>query len=122
MRPVRIHVGDVDLDCEWNDSPTAELIHEALPIDARGSYWGGEIYFEIPVLAQRDESAREVVEPGTVAYWPDGHCLCVFWGPTPASESDECRAASPVNIVGRVVNAEVLPSLSAHNICVEAAE
>jgi hypothetical protein len=121
MRSVRIHVGDVDLDCEWNDSPTANLIHAALPIDARGSYWGGEIYCEIPVHAQREESAREVVEPGTVAYWPDGSCLCVFWGPTPATQGDECRAASPVNIIGRVVNAEILPSLSAHNIRIEAA-
>jgi uncharacterized protein len=29
--------------------------------------------------------------------------LAIFFGPTPASEGDECRAAGPVNILGRVV-------------------
>lgn len=119
---VRIHVGNVELDCEWNDSPTARLIHEALPIDTRGSYWGGEFYCEIPVHAQREKTAREVVEPGTIAYWPDGDCLCVFWGPTPASQGEECRAAGAVNIVGRVINAEDLLDLFAHDVHVEAAE
>ena len=120
MYNVSIRVGDIVLDCEWNDSPTASLIHAALPIDARGNYWGGEIYFEIPVQAPQEESARAFVEPGTVAYWPTGHCLCVFWGPTPASEGDECRAASAVNIVGRVINDDVLPHLMARDIRVEA--
>ncbi len=115
-----IRVGDTALDCEWDDSPTALLIFETLPIDARGNYWGGEIYFEVPVRASRDDTAREVVEPGTVAYWPAGHCLCVFWGPTPASHADECRAASEVNIVGRVLNPEVLPLLTAREVRVEA--
>ena len=122
MRQVLIRVGDVDLDCEWNDSATAEAIRQSLPIAGRGNYWGGEIYFEVPVHAPREESARDVVEPGTVAYWPDGHCLCVFWGPTPASDGEECRAASPVNIVGRVMNVDVLSSLSARDVRVEAAD
>ena len=120
MYNVSIRVGDIVPDCEWNDSPTANLIHGALPIGARGNYWGGEIYFEIPVQAPAEESARDVVEPGTVAYWPAGHCLCVFWGPTPASEGDECRAASAVNIVGRVSNVDVLPRLTSRDVHVEA--
>jgi len=32
-----------------------------------------------------------------------GSCLCVFWGPTPASRGGECRAASKVNVVGQVL-------------------
>jgi hypothetical protein len=39
---------------------------------------------------------------GTVAYWPQGNALCLFWGPTPASEGEEPRAASPVNVVARL--------------------
>jgi hypothetical protein len=121
MGQVTILVGDITLKCEWDDSPTARLIFEALPIDALGNYWGGEIYFEIPVEASLDDTAREVVEPGTVAYWPAGNCLCVFWGPTPASHADECRAAGEVNVVGHVLNPEALPLLTAREVRVEAA-
>jgi len=90
---VAITVGDVPAECEFGDSPTARRILEVLPIQAKGSYWGGEFYFPIPVKAPLEKDAQEVVEPGTVAYWPQGACLCVFWGPTPASQGQECRAA-----------------------------
>ena len=42
------------------------------------------------------------VEVGDVAYWPPGRALCIFWGPTPASRGPEPRAASPVNVFGKV--------------------
>ena len=45
---------------------------------------------------------------------------CIFWGPTPASQGEECRAASEVNIVGRVLNPEVLPTLTASEVRVVA--
>lgn len=105
---------------EWNDSETARQIRAALPMDSSGNYWGDEFYFEIPVKAPSEKNAQEVVEKGTVAYWPAGHCLCIFWGPTPASRGDECRAASKVNLVGRVLNPEVLPKLKARKVRVEA--
>ena len=31
-----------------------------------------------------------------------GQAFCIFFGPTPASGGDEIRAASAVNIVGRI--------------------
>ena len=40
---------------------------------------------------------------GDVGYWPPGTSLCIFFGPTPASRGDEIRAASAVNIVGKIV-------------------
>jgi len=82
---------------------------------------GGEIYFDVPVRTSSEPDAADVVEPGTVAYWPAGPCLCVFWGPTPASVGEECRTASAVNIVGRVLNPEVLPQLTGRAVRVEAA-
>ena len=117
---MRITVGEVELQVELNDSETAGKIYEALPIKASGAYWGGEIYFEFPVDAGSEDDAREAVEPGTVAYWPAGSCLCVFWGPTPASEGEECRAASPVNVVGRVMNLEALGRLRGRDVRVQA--
>lgn len=118
-RLVNIRVGNVVVESEWNDSETAKLIAAALPIEASGNYWGGEIYFEIPVSAGAAPDARDEVEPGTVAFWPAGNCLYVFWGPTPASRGGECRAASDVNVVGRVQNPEVLPKLKSRIVRVE---
>ena len=121
-RRVNIHVGEVTIESVWNASQTAERIAAALPIEASGNYWGGEIYFEIPVSADYEPDARDEVDPGTVAFWPAGNCLCVFWGRTPASRGNECRAASDVNIVGRVLNPEVLPALKARKVRVAAAD
>ena len=38
-----------------------------------------------------------------LGYWPPGRAFCIFFGPTPVSHGDECRPASPVNVVGKVV-------------------
>jgi len=40
---------------------------------------------------------------GGLGYWPPGRAFCIFFGPTPVSHGDECRPASPVNVVGKVV-------------------
>ena len=44
--------------------------------------------------------SRDTVEAGTVAYWPPGSALCLFWGPTPISAPGEIRPASAVNVIG----------------------
>jgi len=80
---------------------TAQAIWEALPLEGRANRWGDEIYFAIPVALDEDH-AQEVVQAGDLAYWPPGNALCIFWGPTPASQADEPRAASPVNVFGRI--------------------
>lgn len=100
-REIRITAGSVQAIAELNDSRTADTIWDALPIEARGSTWGDEIYFGIPV-SMDSENGRDVVELGDIAYWPPGNAFCIFFGPTPASYGSECRAASAVNVVGRI--------------------
>jgi hypothetical protein len=100
---ITITAGSVTLDAELNDTPTAHMIWEALPITGRAITWGDEIYFEIPVRAEQSPDARVDVEVGELGYWPVGHAFCIFFGPTPVSSGDEPRAASPVNILGRVL-------------------
>jgi hypothetical protein len=80
---------------------TAQAIWDALPLQGRANRWGDEIYFAIPVKLDEDE-AQEEVQVGDLAYWPPGNALCIFWGPTPASQADEPRAASPVNVFARI--------------------
>lgn len=101
-----ISAGTVSLPAELNDSPTAQQIAAALPITGQANTWGGEIYFEIPVIAKQEATARPEVEVGELGYWPVGHAFCIFFGPTPVSTDDRPRAYSPVNILGRVVGGD----------------
>jgi hypothetical protein len=81
---------------------TAEAIWSALPIKGNANRWGDEIYFSIPVNLS-EEKARAKVEVGSVAYWPPGKALCIFFGPTPVSQHGEPRAYSPVNVFAKIV-------------------
>ncbi len=100
---IKIIIGDLIMEGELNDSPTAGKVKEALPIRASLSTWGEEIYFTIPVDAQLDDSAREEVEMGDLGYWPTGKAFCIFFGQTPMSSPGKIIPASAVNIIGRVI-------------------
>lgn len=99
---IKITADKVCVEAELNDSPTAKSIVDVLPIKADARRWGGEIYFPIPVAGQLEGQSREVLEAGELGYWPTGKAFCMFFGPTPASQGDEIRAASAVNIVGEM--------------------
>jgi hypothetical protein len=98
---LRIAAGPVSVRATLNGSRTARAVWDALPIEAAAQTWGDEIYFAIPVSLPEDD-ALEVVERGALGYWPPGRAFCIFFGPTPASQGDECRPASPVNVLGQV--------------------
>ena len=96
-------IGEVEADLFEDQSPqTVKALWAVLPLTARANTWGNEIYFSIGVTVGQ-ENANDVVELGALAYWPPGQAFCIFFGPTPASRGEECRAASPVNVVGRVL-------------------
>lgn len=101
QRRIRITAGSVVADALLDDSATAGLVWDALPLALRGETWGDEIYFAIPVKAE-PERPRETVELGDLAYWPPGSAFCIFFGPTPLSRGDEIRPASPVTVFGKI--------------------
>jgi hypothetical protein len=98
-----VTVDGTDVSATWaEESPeTRRAIADALPLEGEATRWGDELYFRTPVDVAAEEP-RATVEPGTVAYWPQGSALCLFWGPTPASTGSEPRAASPVNVVAHL--------------------
>lgn len=103
MMKIRITVGDLSMEADLKDSLTAQKVAEALPITTSFSTWGEEIYFAIPVDADLDDTAREVVELGDLGYWPTGSAFCIFFGQTPMSEPGKIVPASAVNIIGKVI-------------------
>lgn len=104
MHKIVITAGDVMITAELNESPTAQEIWEALPIQAHANTWGDEIYFEVPVTRAQAPDARAEVDVGTLGYWPVGHAFCIFFGPTPVSTGSKPRAYSPVNVIGSVTS------------------
>ena len=100
-REINITAGSVTVSASLNDTETASMIWDALPIEASASTWGDEIYFGIPVAAG-EEMGQEVVELGELGYWPPGSAFCMFFGPTPMSRGDEIRPARPVTVIGRM--------------------
>ncbi|GAA3908847.1 cyclophilin-like fold protein [Streptomyces gulbargensis] len=82
------------------DTPTSAALARALPISSTARTWGEEVYFDTPVSVPREEGARQVVDPGTVAFWTEGDALALPYGPTPISRGDESRLASPCNLLG----------------------
>ncbi|MGB9675958.1 MAG: cyclophilin-like fold protein [Candidatus Bathyarchaeales archaeon] len=74
---------------------TVDMIVRKLPIEGRAALWKEEVYFEIPVK-MGEEKAKGTVEKGTIAFWPMGSAICIFYG--------ESQPYSPVNILGKVTS------------------
>ena len=102
MPQIIITTNSVTVKATLNDSPLAQELWLALPLEGQASIWGDEIYFGIPITADEEPGAKEIVEVGTLAYWPPGNAFCIFYGPTPVSRDQRPRAYSPVNILGMV--------------------
>jgi hypothetical protein len=85
-----------------NDTPTARALVAALPVKAKAQTWGEEVYFELPVKAMLEGSAKQVVPPGTVCFWVEGSSLALPWGRTPVSEGDESRLVTRCNVLGMI--------------------
>jgi hypothetical protein len=74
---------------------TIDTIVRKLPVEGRSALWKEEIYFEIPVK-MGEEKAKATVETGTIAFWPMGSALCVFYG--------QSQPYSPVSILGKITD------------------
>lgn len=72
---------------------TVDTIVRKLPVEGRAALWKEEVYFEIPVKLG-EEKAKPNVETGTLAFWPMGSAICIFYG--------KSQPYSPVSILGKI--------------------
>lgn len=100
MNKLRIKINSVVLDIELLDTPTANLIFNQAPFESSARTWGDEIYFSVPVSVEKEPGARDIVQPGELAFWVEGQCIAIGFGPTPISNGNEIRLAAATNIWG----------------------
>jgi uncharacterized protein len=103
MPQIRFEFATVAMEAELLDTPTAKAILAALPITSSALTWGEEVYFGVSVEVAREKTARAIVTPGEIAYWPDGPAIAIGFGRTPISQADETRLASPCNVFARAL-------------------
>jgi uncharacterized protein len=72
---------------------TIDTLVRKFPLEGRAALYKEEIYFEIPVK-MGEEKAKPTVETGTIAFWPMGSALCIFYG--------KSQPYSPVSRLGKV--------------------
>lgn len=104
---ISIQIGDRVFNAEIFDTPTGQAILQGLPWESNTSTWGDEIYFHVSARSTLESDAKSVVEIGDLAYWPTMPAFCIFFGPTPASIGNESRAASAVNVFGRLIDFDI---------------
>ena len=102
MARIRISWPGGAVTATLDPTPTAEKVLAALPTRSSANTWGDEVYFSLPVRASLEPNARQVVDPGTVCFWGEGHSLALPFGPTPVSRGNECRLVTKVNILGKL--------------------
>jgi hypothetical protein len=74
---------------------TIDMIVRKFPIEGRAAQWKEEVYFETPIK-MGEEKAKPAVETGTIAFWPMGSAICIFYG--------KSQPYSPVSIIGKVTD------------------
>jgi hypothetical protein len=102
-RKLKMTIGPVQLEAELADTPTADAIYAKLPFTSEASTWGDEVYFSTPVHVRREPEARDVVQAGELAFWVEGDCIAIGFGPTPISRGQEIRLAARTNIWGKAL-------------------
>jgi hypothetical protein len=99
---IKFRIEDRTFTASLNESETATLFYDLLPLTISMQRWGDEYYGNCGLSMSQAPDARQDMEVGELAIWPAGSAICIFFGPTPSSTSQKPRAISPVNPIGRI--------------------
>lgn len=93
----------LELDDAQSPKTVAEFVQK-LPFQLTLHVWGQEIYSSESPIVMAEENAISPVQKNDVAYWPKGRAVCLFYGPTPIGSRNKITPASPVNVLGKILN------------------
>ena len=101
MKKLILRIGPISLIAELLDTPTAKEILKHVPFTSIVNTWGNEVYFDTPISASKELDAKDIIEAGELAFWVEGSCIAIGFGPTPVSQGNEIRLATQTNIWGQ---------------------
>ena len=101
MKKIIINQADVDLDVQAIDCLTLRAIDKVLPLTSTVKVWGDEIYCDTGIDAPAHPLTAEI-DVGDVAYWPEDRCICLFFGKTPLSVTEQPVPSSEVVVIAHV--------------------
>ena len=78
---------------------TVDALIRKMPIEGRAALLKGGFYFTVP-LQMGLEKPVKTVSSGTIAFWPLGSALCLFY--------EDSTTYSPVSVVGHITFNDVL--------------
>jgi len=104
MSRIRVRAGSAEFEIALDETPTAQALVDVLPFESVAQTWGEEVYFEAPLSADLEPTARQTVEPGTACFWVEGSAVALPYGRTPISGKDgKPKLAARCNVLGRVL-------------------
>jgi len=102
-----IGLENITIEIDDTNSPkTCASFLKSLPFSVNAHIWGEEIYTDESPITQPEENAKDLVSLNDITYWPAGKAICLFFGPTPIGKKGEIKPYSPVNIIGKIINAD----------------
>lgn len=100
LKKVKIEFLKQSIEVKLDDTATSRAIWDACPIKSITNTWGNEIYFETNIKVIKDETAKDIVNLGEIAFWVEGSSIAIGFGPTPISKAEEIRLVTKANIIG----------------------
>ncbi|OLC91301.1 MAG: hypothetical protein AUI92_08075 [Thaumarchaeota archaeon 13_1_40CM_3_38_6] len=100
-------IKNIELELDDKIAPkTVRSFLDCLPLSVGINVWGEELYTDETPVNMGPENSKSLVELMDVAYWPQGRAICLFFGPTPIGNKDEIKPYSPVNVIGKIREAD----------------
>jgi len=100
-------IKNIELELDDKIAPkTVRSFLDCLPLSVGINVWGEELYTDETPVNMGPENSKSLVELMDVAYWPQGRAICLFFGPTPIGNKDEIKPYAPVNVIGKIREAD----------------
>ena len=99
---ISIEIGGLTFTAQLYSGAADRKFASAMPKEFNVTRWGDEYYGNCGITLHEDDTARDIMRIGEIAYWAPGSAFCIFFGPTPASIDSRPRAASDVIPLGMI--------------------
>lgn len=98
MKKYYIRIDALKFEIILRNTNTANRIIKSMPLKGVCHKWGKEYYFYTKLKIPKENSAKEIINFGEIAYWPAGDAIAIGYGKTPISVGNEIKLADKCNI------------------------